>query len=126
MNRTMGISPKVLYPVLASLGVVAQQWASTGTFDRTETVTLVMTVIYAIVGYVAPPGEVPAPGQLAIPYEVDPALEDSAAGYEPTATLDYDSDDDLIDGLSSDAEDEIAPDLPFDGARTLTTAGGQR
>ena len=127
MNRTIGISPKVLYPVLAALGVVAQQWATTGSFDRTEIVSLVMTGIYALIGAVAPPGEVTAPGQLALPYEPDAALEATPTGDEPVeAVLAYDDDDELIDGLSGDEEDAVAPDLPFDDAGSMATAGGQR
>ncbi len=121
MNRTIGISPKVLYPVLAAIGVVAQQWAATGKFDRTEVVALVMTVMYAVIGVVAPPGEVSAPGQLALPYEPDDALEETVAGAE--AGFAYDDDDDLIDGISDEEEGEAAPDLPFDDAGTMASAG---
>ena len=122
MNQTIGISPKVLYPVLAALGVVAQQWASTGKFDRTELVSLVMTAIYAVIGVLAPPGEVSDPGQLALPYGPDAALEETGL----TADLGYDDDDELVDGLSSDEEDDAAPDLPFDEAGSLAGAGSER
>jgi hypothetical protein len=126
MNRTIGISPKVLYPVLAALGVVAQQWASTGKFDRTEVVSLVMTAIYAVIGAVAPPGEVSDPAQLALPYGPDAALEETDLTAGSSAELGYDDDDELIDGLSSDEEDDAAPDLPADDAGSLAGAGSER
>jgi hypothetical protein len=117
MAHTIGISPKVLYPVLAALGVVAQQWATTGRFDRTELVSLIMTVMYAAIGFVAPPGQVGGAG-----------ADGADMAFETTADdlTGLDVDDDLPGGLSADAEDDVPPDLPVDDAGTLTGAGEQR
>lgn len=123
MNRTIGISPKVLYPVLAALGVVAQQWATTGRFDRTEIVTLLMTVMYAVIGAIAPPGEVAMPDLHALPYDTDTALETSVAEDEMYELLD--DDDDLPGGLGFDAEDDLPVDLPVDDAGTLQNVGSR-
>lgn len=124
MTRSIGISPKVLYPVLAALGVVAQQWATTGRFDRTEIVTLLMTVMYAVIGFIAPPGEVAMPDLQALPFDTDTALETSGADDEMFALLD--DDDDLPGGLGSDTEDDFPAHLPVDDAGTLQNVGGRQ
>jgi hypothetical protein len=56
--KTIGISPKVLIPVLAQAAALLVNWIATGAFDRVEVAQVVGLGLTAVLGAWAGPGEV--------------------------------------------------------------------
>lgn len=79
--KTLGISQKLIAPVLTALGAVATSAIVTGGFDRAELAALAVTLIGAVGGYYAPP----APVTETHTDLYDPALDepDGSADYGP-------------------------------------------
>lgn len=85
---SLGLSPKLLAPILTALAAVVASWITTGVLDRAELAVLATTAIGAVAAYLAPVGEIAIPDLEALPYDPDQALDDDdLAGPAPTTGL---------------------------------------
>lgn len=77
--RTLGVSPKLLAPLVTALSAIVVSWITTGDLSRPELAALAVAVIGAVAAYLAPPGDVQAPplvhGMLGESEERDPDAE---------------------------------------------------
>lgn len=55
---TLGISPKVLYSLIAQVLALVATFVEAGDFGQTQLVQLGVAILTLIVGYLASPGEV--------------------------------------------------------------------
>jgi predicted solute-binding protein len=56
--QTIGLSPKLLGPVIAQVAAVLATWIASGAFDRVQVAQIVTLIGTAAIAYYAGPGEV--------------------------------------------------------------------
>lgn len=72
--RQLGLSPKLLAPVITALSAVVTSAIVTGRLDRTQLAVLATSLIGAAAAWLAPTGEVTVPDLEELPFDVDDAL----------------------------------------------------
>lgn len=77
--RTQGISPKVWVPTAVGVLAIIVHWVATGEFNRTELAESVSVAGYALIGYLAGPGEVIDEDNVEINPDVFPSEDDGEA-----------------------------------------------
>ncbi len=56
--QTLGLSPKLVGPVIAQIAAVLATWIASGAFDRVQVAQIVTLIGTALIAYLAGPGEI--------------------------------------------------------------------
>lgn len=78
--KTLGLSPKLIAPLVTALTAVVVSWITTGELNRIELAILATAIIGALAAYLAPPGEVTVPDLEALPFDADDAFDGDTDG----------------------------------------------